>query len=830
MLDRWLYDLAHAGRGLLRHRAFSLVALLSIGLGVGANAAIFSLADQALFRTLPVRKPEELVLLSWKGAFIGSGWGSGDLLSHPLYRDLKAENQVFDGVFGRHPTTVHLTVENVAEPVTAEIVTGSYFGVLGVQPAIGRLIEESDDVTPGAHPVIAVSFEYWQNRFGGRRDVVGQKVLVNNHPMTVLGVAAAGFRGIDWGEVPSIWIPTMMKRQATPEFDWLDDRRGRWLHVFGRLKPGVTAEKARAGLQPWFKAMLDADTKREGWPAVTEEQRRQFLAASLDVLPAAQGRSDLRGRLERPLLVLLAATSLVLLLACLNVANLSLARAFAARRETALRLALGASRGRIARRTLIECGLLAVGGSVLGVLLVPIVTGVLVSFLPSDAALSTALSPRIFSFALAAALATGLVFGLIPALHAGRAEPALALKEQSASVAAGLGIRKVLVAAQIALALVLLVGAGLFVRTLSNLRARGPGFVTTNLLSFRVDPTRAGHGPAQSKRLMRDLLASLRSLPEVESASISGAGLLTGGSWNTRLTIEPGRRVTTDDVVHCNPVSAGFFRSLGVPLTSGRDFDERDAREALEPAFRSAIVNESFARRYFGGQSPLGARLGLGNRPDTRADIEIVGVVKTFSYRGLRAAEDQAYFPFFEGPIYAGGFYVRTRARSEAAFASIRAVARRLDPGLPISELRTLDDQLDRALVNERLLATLASGFGVVAVSIAVIGIYGVMSFVVSRRTREIGIRLALGASRRAALWLVLRDAAVMAAAGIALALPAVWALGRLVESQLFGVQAMDGRTIAAATALVAFVALAASAVPARRAACVSPTEALRYE
>lgn len=365
MLSALRYDVKHALRGLLRDRAFTLVAILSIGLGVGANSAIFSLVDQALFRQLPVNDPERLVLLNWSGTFIGSGWGSSNLNSYPFYRDLAAENQVFNGVFCRHPTTVHLSVENTAEPVTAEIVSGSYFPVLGVRPALGRLLEESDNVQPGAHPVVVVSFDYWRNRLGGAGDIVGRKVLVNNHPMTVIGVAAAGFRGIDWGEVPSLWIPTMMKRQATPEFDWLEDRRGRWLHVFGRLKPGVALEQAQAGLQPWFKAMLEADTKREGWPRVTEEQRRRFLASRLVVLPASQGRSDLRGRLERPLLVLLAATALVLLLACLNVANLCLARAFARRRETALRLALGASRGRIARDLLVQSGILALGGAVL---------------------------------------------------------------------------------------------------------------------------------------------------------------------------------------------------------------------------------------------------------------------------------------------------------------------------------------------------------------------------------------------------------------------------------------------------------------------------------
>jgi predicted permease len=747
-----------------------------------------------------------------------------------MFRDLKAESQVFDGLIARHPTRVYLSVEGTPTPVNAEIVSGSYFGVLGVRPAFGRLLDESDDVQPGAHPVVVVSYDYWKNRLGGREDVVGRKVLVNGFPMTVIGVAAAGFRGVDWGEVPSLWIPTMMKKQATPEFDWLDDRRGRWLHVFGRLKPGVSVEQAQARLQPWFKAMLEADTRREGWPRITEEQRQRFLASSLDVLPAAHGRSDLRQRLERPLLVLLAATVLVLLLACLNVANLCLARAFARRRETAVRLALGASRGRIVRDLLVQSALLALAGAALGLVFAPAVGAGLISFLPEAVDLHSAVNPRVFLFALAMALSTGLLFGIGPALQASRAQPGFTLKEEATSVAGGLGLRKALVVGQIALALVLLIGAGLFVRTLSNLRAQGPGFDTTNLLSFHVDPARIAYSQPRGERLLLDLLAALRTLPEVEHAASSTATLVGGGSWNMSITIQSDRRFVTDRAAHINAISPGFFAALRAPLVAGRDFDERDARTGSEQAFRDAIVNESFARRYFGDRSPIGARLGFGNRPDTQTEMEIVGVVKTFSYRGLREVDDQVFVPFMESTIRGSNYYVRTRAGSQAAFASIRAGAGRLDPALPVDELRTLDDQLDRALANERILAILATAFASLAVLLAVVGLYGVTSFVVTRRTREIGIRMALGATREAALWLVIRDTGILVLGGIAIALPAVWALGRLIESQLFGVGALDGATVAACAALVVLAALAAAAVPARRASSLNPVEALRCE
>jgi predicted permease len=405
------------------------------------------------------------------------------------------------------------------------------------------------------------------------------------------------------------------------------------------------------------------------------------------------------------------------------------------------------------------------------------------------------------------------------------------LKQESTAVAGGLAFRRLLVVGQIALAIVLLIGSGLFARTLANLRAKGPGFSTTNLLSFRLEPGAIGYETEQSRRVMRDVLAELRSLPVVESAALAVGDMLTGGSWSGGLTIESGKRMVTNTVVCFNAISPGYFAALGAPLLMGRDFDERDRNNSGKPAFRSAIVNESFARRYFGDRSPIGARIGIGVRPDTRADIEIVGVVKTFSRRGLRETDDQAFFPFLESPFRSAMFYVRTRMDAEAASASIRTAVRQIDSAVPLTRMTTLDEHIDRrTLLNERLLASLASAFAGLAVLLAVVGLYGVMSFVVTRRTREIGIRLALGAQRGAAVRLILRDAFLMVLAGLAIGLPSVWVLGRFVESQLFGVRPMDAATIGAASVLVAVVALGASALPARRATAITPMEALRYE
>jgi putative ABC transport system permease protein len=841
MLATFWHEVRFALRGLKKDKSFAVTALLSIGLGVGANAAIFSLVNQALLRPLPVSEPERLVLLNWRGTFIGKGWGSSNLMSYPFYQDLRDQTDVFEGVFGRAPTTVNLGVDGAAETVGAEIVTGSYFHVLGVSAFMGHTIEEADDRQPGAHPVVVLSYDYWRNHLGSRADIVGHTVSINTYPMTVIGIAAPEFRGIDWGEVPSLWLPTMMKRQATPDFDWLFDRRGVWLHVFGRLKPGDTAQRVQTALQPWFAAMLATDTRREDWPHVTAERQRRYLAASLELLPAGSGRSDWRGRLERPLLVLLAATTLVLLLACLNVANLYLARGFAHRRETALRLALGASRGRVVRELLVQSAILALAGAAVGLMLAPVFVRTLVAFLPRDVSsvdLRAGIDPFVFVVALAAALVTAVLFSLAPAFRTARAEPSRTLKEESAAIGGGIALRKTLVIGQIALALILLVGAGLFVRTLGSLRAKGPGFPTTNLALLAIDTSRSGYSQLQSATLARSLLEKLRALPEVDSVGLSAAELLAGGSWNQGLTVDAGRRFVTEAGVHCNAISPGFFDALGVPLTRGRDFTDRDAllpTEAGRPddgkpsTFRSAIINESFAHRYFGDRNPIGARLGLGREVDS-PDIEIVGVVKTFTYRGLRETDDQAFFPLFESSIAGGRYWIRTRVASESAFAAIRSAVRALDPLLPVVRLRTLDDQLDRSLWNERLLATLAAAFAGLATLLAVVGVYGLMSFVVSQRTREIGIRVALGASRGSAVWLILREVLTMLAWGILIALPGLWSLGRFVESQLFGVHATDWRTALGASVLVALVALVASALPLRRATAINPIDALRCE
>jgi putative ABC transport system permease protein len=836
-MSRWLDDFSrdvrYAGRTLLRSPVFTATAMLSLALGIGANAATFSLVDQVLLRALPVKEPNRLVQLDWRGNSLSSAWGIGNLMSYPLCRDLDEQRQFFDGAFCRHPTDVNFSTGRQHDPVRAEIVSGSYFSLLGVRPALGRLIDRSDDLQPGAHPVVVLSYDYWQHMLGGANDLVGRKVLVNNHPMTVIGVAPASFRGVDPLAVPTLWIPAMMKRQATPEWDRLLDRRAAWMHVFARLKADTTVEQAKVGLQPWFKSMLDDDTRHEGFPSVTAEQRQSFLASTIDVVPAARGLSYLRGPLQRPLWVLFGGTFLLLLLASLNVASLLLARGAARGRELTTRMALGASRGRITSQLLVESMLVTVAGGWLGLLAAPAVSRVLLSFLSQDVDLSSRIDHRVLLFAFLVSVVIGGFCGLAPALQAGRSSLLTWIKTQSSVGTGGaVRLRKTIVVAQMAFTLVLLIGAGLFVQTLARLYAKDRGFASS-LIMFRVEPDAIGYSPTDAPKFMRDLLRKLQDVPGVERAAVANSQMLTGGSARRTLTIQSDGRIVTQSPVPIMRVGPGFFSTLGTPLIAGRDFTEDDTRDVEKAGYRSIIVNESFARRYFGNRSPIGQRVGVGNQPDTKTTIEIVGMIKDFSFRYLRDDEEpeHVFFPFAQtGPLAGNGaFYVRVRGEPASAFGSIRAAVGDVDARLPLV-LTTLEDQIDRSLRFERMLATLSSGFGTIALLLSVVGLYGLMSFVVTRRTQEIGLRLALGATRSAALWLIIRDALIMIGAGIAIALPCAWALRRLVESQLYGVRAFDGPTIAIACCLLALVALVAAMLPAWRAASISPSEALRLE
>ena len=859
-------DLQYAWRGLTRAPMFTAVALLSIALGIGANTAIFTLVDEVLLRMLPVGNPEQLVLFNGARTHYGSNSG-GNMISYPMYEDFRDNfvdsatklprisqtvpnpaptPKVFSGMFARRPIGMNIGVNGQTERVQGELVSGTYFEVLGVRAALGRMIGPDNDRTRGDGFVAVLSYDYWRNRFGGDPSIIGRRFTINNYPFTVIGVSAAGFDGLDIGQVASVRVPVMLKAQMTPNWDDVDNRRSRWVNVFGRLKPEVTQAQALAALQPYFPGLLEQEVQMAPFSNTTPYTREQFLKGQMGLLPAAHGRAPIRQQLETPLKLLFYIVGGVLLIACANVASLLIARASSRQKEMAVRLALGASRGRIVGQLLVESVMLAAVGGLLGLAVASWTTRFLIGFLPATGTphlITGAIDKRILVFNFALSLITGLVFGLVPALRATRPNLAPTLKDQVGAVVGGSGgvrLRKALVVAQVTVSVLLLVGAGLFIRSLRNLRLLDLGLKTDNLIAFNVGTALNGYTPVRSKQFDKRLLDRVRALPGVTSIAYAQIGILEGNEWDSSMSVEgyeakPGENMSA----FCNAVSPGYFKTMEIPLVAGRDFDDRDVRYVdatpdpnVLPSFRVAIVNESYAKHYFGDRSPIGRRIGFGSNPGTKTPIEIIGVVKDAKYMGVRDEIPRTvYFAFMEDD-FAGGavMYVRTASRPEAAFGSIRDVLRQLDPNVPLVRPRTMDSQLDQSLLNDRLVATLSAAFGTLATMLAVIGLYGVMAFTVARRTREIGVRMALGAVQSDVVWLVMREVLMLVGTGIVLGLAGAWGLGRLVSSQLYGITASDPGTIAGAATLLAIVALVAGYVPARRATRVNPVLALRYE
>lgn len=830
-LTDFIYDFRFSVRFFLRTPSFTFTAVLSLALGIGATTAIYSLVDQVLLHSLPVRQPERLALIDWDGDWAGSGFGSWNLMPYPVCRDLDQQKQFFEGVFCRALTTVTLSTGGDTSPATAEIISGNYFPLLGVGPAVGQVITTDDDHAPNS--VAVLSYDFWRSHLGGASDVVGRKVLVNGHPLTIIGVAAPTFRGIDVGEVPVLWIPASMSTAVIPDLNDLFDRRTFWMQVLGRLNPGMTLQRAESGLQPWFKAMLHEDMNRPGFPVITAETRQKFLNSSLTLTAAPQGHSVLRRRLSEPLWMLLAATAVLLGLVCLNVSGLFLARASTRAREIATRLALGASSGRLARQLLAESLLIAAVGGLLGIAAAPIAVRALVAFIPQGTganALHAGIDSRLLLFALLATVIAGIVSGLAPAFQSSRCSLASSLRERGGTAFGRVRLRKVIVTAQIALALTLVVGAGLFVRTFDALMAKGLGFVTSSLVSFGIDATRGGYSNIEGEKLLARIDDAIHRSPMIQASAIAREPLLTGGSWNNTMTIFADQRIAPDRLVNMNAVTPGFFQTMGIKLLAGRNFDDHDISQPGQPGWRSAIVSAGFVKRYLAGRNPLGMRICLGNGPDAKPTMEIVGVMSDFSYRELRDNTEQAYFPFYESEHPFGTFYVRVRGNPDSSLESLRAIVRGAAPTLPMTDFRTLDEQVHRSLNAERMLATLSGSFSTIALLLSLVGLYGVMSFVATQRTHEIGIRLALGARRWSAIWLVLGDGLVMIFSGICIGLPIVLAVGRLVQSQLYEVKPWDPAVIGIAILALCLAGLAATLLPAHRASGVNATDALRVE
>jgi predicted permease len=832
-----LADLRYAFRTFRKSPVFVAVAVLSLAFGIGANTAIFTLVDQVLLRLLPVKDPQQLVLLWGRGPHYGSNNGRYKL-SYPMYEDFRDHNQVFSGLFCRWETSMSLSSDGRTERVEGELVSGTYFPVLGVGPALGRLFTPDDDKAPGGAPYAVISYRYWMSRYAGSSNVIGKKIVVNGYPLTIVGVSQTGFDGTDPGKSPQVRVPVMMKAEMDSfgsTFDYnFKSRRGRWVNVFGRLKPGVTEGQAKAALQPYFHQMLEMEVQEQAFAKTAPETRQRFLTMWIDLLPASKGDSDLRRQFSSALLVLTAIVGLVLLIACANVANLLIARATARQKEIAVRLALGASRSRIVSQLLIESLTLAITGGIAGLALAVWMDRALLGFLPvGDTPLTLATTPdwRILSFNLAISLATGIIFGLVPALQSTRPQLAGTLKDQVGSIAGGtsVGLRKALVTGQVTLSLLLLIGAGLFIRSLKNLKDLDPGFRTNNLLEFSIDPTRNGYKPERSLDFYRQLREQLGALPGVESSALAVIPVLSGDEWDNSIAVEGfSHKPTETPDPHMQFISPDYFKTMNIPILMGRDFRMSDGRGAP----KVCIVNEKFAKRYFKDGNAVGRHIGMGGNPGTKLDIEIVGVARDTKYESMRdEIPIEVYQPYHQVPFVIGMMaYVRTGRPPEQAFSSIRQVVNSLDGNLPMSYMKTLEKQQEESLITERLVASLSTAFGILATMLATIGLYGVMAYMVAQRTREIGVRMALGAAPGDVVWLVMREVLQLVAIGILIGLPAAWALTRFAKSQLYGIQPNDALTIALATAGIAFVAILSGYIPARRATLVDPMRALRWE
>lgn len=827
-------DLRLAFRGIRRNPLFASVAILSLALGIGANTAIFTLLDQVVLRKLPVRNPDELVMLYQDGLNMGSNMGIR-MQSYPIYQDLQARADPFAEVLCRRLIEASVSIDGSTERVSAEMVSGNYFSMLGVPPAAGRVFDSAqDDQVYNSHPVAVLSYDYWTTRFARDPAVVGKSIRVNDYPMTIVGVSAAGFYGLDPAESPQIRVPVQMKPVMAPDWGWLhmDNRRSRWVQVFARLKPGYTAESAAGPIQGLFTQIRAYEMSLPAASTWSAYNREQFMKGRLLVEAAATGYSSMRRQFSTALIVLMCMVGLVLLIACANVANLLIARAFMRQKELAVRLSLGATRGRLVRQLLVESAVLAALGAVAGIAIAVVLTRGLLAMMPqAEAPLLVEALPdaRVLLFTLSVTILTAVVFGLIPAWKASRPDPWTTLKDTIGSVAGGRGslfMRKGLVTAQVALSFLLLFGAGLFVRSLDNLQSADTGVALDNLVSVQLSASLSGYDDTRGTIFYEELLTRLRSAPGVTSAAYISVPILAGNEWDSSMAVEGHTPQDGEDIqAFMNGVSPGYFDTMRIRLLEGRDFTPADSK----PQTTVAIVNRKFAEHFFKGTSAVGRRLGWGGGPGSKLTILIVGVVENALYEGPREGVRRQVFIPRHGKADAT-YYIRTATSSSDAFTTIRNEVRQLDGSIPVYALKTVQGQLDETLLTDRLIAMLSTGFGALATLLASIGLYGVMAFVVARRRKELGVRLALGAQPGGVLWLVMREVLWLLGLGLAVGIPAALLLGRYVASELHGMDATNPAIAIVTMLLLTIVSVAAGLIPAHRASRIDPISALRAE
>ena len=840
LMDAALRDVRVAIRGLRRSPGLVATVVLSLALGIGANAAIFSLFQQLLLRPLPVPHPEQLVKLVAKGPrdgakSCGEVGDCDETFTYPMFRDLERARTGLTGIAAHLPVDVSLSFGGQPSHEKATLVSGAYFKVLGIRPALGRLLEPSDDQSLGAHPVAVLSYRYWQSRLGGDPSALNRTVIVNGNPFTVVGVASPDFDGTTVGVRPAVFVPLAMTAQVGQSIPGMKDfdtsRRRYWLYLFGRVAPGGSALQATALLNAVYQPIL---TQVDGplQEGLTPRDKAEFLKGRLELPGAGQGQSDLPGQVRTPLVLLFAVSGVVLLIACANIASLLLARGAARGMEVAVRLSLGASRRRVIAQLLMESVVLAVLGGVAGVLVGHVTLSLASSVLPPGIADAVHLGMRwpMVLFALGLSAATALLFGLFPALHSTRESLVTTIRANAGQIAGARSTMRshtALVAGQIALSTVLLVAAGLFLQSLRNVSRTELGLSVEHVATFTISPELNGYAPERRMQLFDRVESELATLPGVSGVTTARIALLNGGGWGSDITVEG---VKTDPAIDqgamINQVGPQFFRTLGIPLRLGREFTAAD-REGTPGV---AVVNEAFVKKFALGSDVIGRRAALWGGKDL--NLQIVGVVANAKYGSVKGDLQAVIYAAQKQDPGVGSltYYVRTAGDPAQLLRQIPITMARIDGDVPIENLKTMPQQIRENVYLDRMIGTLAGAFAVVATLLAAVGLYGVLAYAVAQRTREIGVRMALGAGEWSVRRLVLKQVGGMMVVGGALGVIGALALGRTAKSLLYGLEANDPVAVVSAAAVLTVVALGAAYLPARRASRVDPMRALRAE
>ena len=828
-------NLKLAFRRLFKTPFVSVVAVISLALGIGANAAMFSLFEQTLLRALPVVRPGELVNLSAPGPKPGSTScsqaGSCEVVfSYPMFRDLERLQSVFTGIAAHVRFGANLAYRGQTMNGEGSLVSGSYFPVLGLQPALGRLLGPDDDRNIGNHFVTVLSHGYWTSRLGGNPNVLNETIVVNGQALTIVGIAPRGFGGTTLGSQPQVFVPLTMRELMSPGWKGFDNRQRYWAYLFARLKPGMSIEQARAGINSVYRPIIN-DVEAPLQKGMSDATLARFRAKEVGVEAGARGQSSVHREARIPLLFLMAVTGIVLLIACANIANLLLARGAGRATEMAVRLSLGASRRQLLVQLLTESCVLAVLGGAAGLVVARWTLSLIASLLPPEASttLEFELQWPIVFFAAALSLVTGVLFGLFPALHSTRPDLVSAIKAQAgqpSGARAAARFRTGLVTAQIALSMTLLICAGLFVKSLMNVSRVELGIKIDNIVTFGISPSLNGYEPARSRTFFERAERELASLPGVTGVAAAAVPLLAGNNWGNDVSVEGFERgPDTDTGSRYNEINVGYFRTLGVPLMSGREFTDAD----VEGATKVAIVNEAFAKKFNLGREAVGKHMATGN--SKTLDITIVGVVQNAKYSEVKQEVPPLFFrPYRQTTRGAISFYVRTAGDPAQLLRSVPGAIARLDPNLPVEDLKTMPQQVRENVFMDRMIGTLSAAFALLATVLAAIGLYGVLAYTVSQRTREIGLRMALGADAARVRGMVMRQVGWMTLFGGIVGLIGAYLLGRLAEALLFGLKGYDPTVIAISVVVLGLVALGAGYIPAYRASRVHPMQALRYE